>query len=236
MVEFAYAVGRIRALEVHLLDESHIIRMVDARDFESAYHVLRENPYYSEKIDRLPHAFDFEALLRQELSEVKELLENLAPKNEVLAAVWKKYEPEMTLDAYVLGLLAAAKKHPVRLFLSYAYAFVALYQLRKELLEGKLDPETAVNRFRYTDYYRAVSAGMEHYKKSGSLLALEREIDNQLMNIVKMAKYKAFGIEPLLGYAIAKEIEVKVLKLILTAKRMRVRTEEIKERLRLTYV
>lgn len=236
MVEFAYAVGRIRALEVHLLDESHIIRMVDARDFESAYHVLRENPYYSEKIDRLPHAFDFEALLQQELSEVKELLENLAPKNEVLAAVWKKYEPEMTLDAYVLGLLAAAKKHPVRLFLAYAYAFVALYQLRKELLEGKLDPETAVNRFRYTDYCRAVSAGMEHYKKSGSLLALEREIDNQLMNIVKMARYKAFGIEPLLGYAIAKEIEVKVLKLILTAKRMRVRTEEIKERLRLTYV
>lgn len=235
MVEFAYAVGRIRALEVHLLDESSIIRMVDARDFESAYLVLRENPSYAEKIDRLPHPFDFELLLVHELESVKELLEYLAPGNEILNVIWKKYETRITLDSYVKELLETAKKHPVRLFTTYARAFTALYRLRRELMEGKIDPDTAQSRYRYTDYYRAINTGMEHYKKTGSLSALEREMDNHLMNVVKMAKYKAFGLEPLIGYAIGKEIEIKIVRLILTAKRMHVKTEDIKERLRLPY-
>ncbi len=236
MVEFAYAVGRVRALEVHLLDESSIIRMVDARDFESAYLVLRENPSYAEKIDRLPHPFDFELLLQHELESVKELLEYLAPGNEILAVIWKKHEAGVALDAYVKELLETAERHPIPIFTTYAGAFAALYFLRRELMEGKADADAAESRYRYTDYHRAVHAGLEQYKKTGSLFALEREIDNHLMNVVKMAKYKAFGLAPLIGYAVAKEIEIKIIRLILTAKRMHVKTEEIKERLRLPYV
>jgi V/A-type H+-transporting ATPase subunit C len=105
-----------------------------------------------------------------------------------------------------------------------------------DILNGKIDPETAANKFRYTDFHRAVSTGMEQYKKTGSLFALEREIDNHLMETVKKAKYKAFGIEPLIGFAIAKEIEIKLIRLILVCKQLHVKTEEIKERLRLPYV
>lgn len=236
MVKFAYAVGRIRAIEAHLLDESSILRMVEAKDFESAYRILRENRIFAEHLDALEHPFDFETLLQHELESVRDLLARLAPGNELLKVFWKKYEENITLDSYLSELQKVAEKYPVPLFVVYAQGFSALYGLKRDLLEGKIDPETARNKFRYTDYYRAVNTGIECFEKTGSSFVLEREIDNQLMKTIKKAKYRSFGIEPLLGFAFAKEIECKIMRLILTAKRMHVKTEAIKERLRIPYV
>jgi V/A-type H+-transporting ATPase subunit C len=236
MVKFAYAVGRIRAIEAHLLDENAILRMVEARDFESAYHILRENRIFAEHLDELLHPFDFETLIQRELISVKELLDRLAPGHELLNVFWKKYEENITLPRYLSELQKTAQKYPLPLFKAYAEGFCALYTLKHDLLEGKLDPETSRHKFRYTDYYHAVKIGMECFEKTGSLFALEREIDNQLMKIIKKAKYRVFGIEPLLGFAAAKEIECKIVRLILTAKRMHVKAEAIKERLRIPYV
>ena len=236
MVEFAYAVGRVRALEVHLLDESRIIRMTEAKDFESAYLVLQESSFFADKIDQLPHPFDFDALLELELNTTRQILTDLAPGNHWLDLLWKKYEPGMTLNAYLQLLENAIKDCPSRILISYACGFIILNQLKIELMKGKFDPETVIARFRYTDYHRAVSQGMESFKKTGSLFALEREIDNQLTETVKNAKYKAFGLEPLVGFMVAREIEIKIIRLILTCKQLGIRTDEIKERMRLSYV
>lgn len=236
MVEFAYAVGRIRALEAHLLDESKVMRMVEARDFESAYTLLREIPHYAEKIDRLEHPFDFASLLENERLSVRELLSKLAPDNAILEILWKKFDQELPLESYLKLLSRAAEKHHLPLFTKYVKGFVLLNQLRLNLLRGKVETDAALAAFRYTDFNPAVSRGLEHYKKSGSLFALEREIDLYLMETIQRAKYMAFGIEPLIGFFIAKEIEIKIVRLILTCKQMHVRTEAIKERLRLPYV
>lgn len=236
MVKFAYAVGRIRALETHLLDESKIVRMTDSKDFESAYLVLRETPHYADRIDRLTHAFDFETLLENELWWTRDLLKELAPGNKMLSVIWEKYEPDLPLEKYLNLLNRTAKEENVPLFSKYARGFSILQRLKLDLLQGKIDADAAVTKFRYTDFNRAVSVGLEHFKKSGSLFVLEREIDNHLVETIKRAKYMAFGIEPLIGFAVAKEIEVKILRLILTAKQMHVKTSEIKERLRLPYV
>ena len=236
MVEFAYAVGRIRALEVHLLDESKIIRMVEARDFEAAYLVLQESAFFSDEIGQLPHPFDFDALLELELNTTRQILTELAPGNHWLDLLWKKYEPGMTLNAYLQLLENAIKDCPSRLFISYARGFIILNQLKIELLRGKSNPGAVITRFRYTDYHRAVSQGMESFKKTGSLFALEREIDNQLTETIKNAKYKAFGLEPLVGFMVAKEIEIRIIRLILTCKQLGSKTEEIKQRMRLSYV
>jgi vacuolar-type H+-ATPase subunit C/Vma6 len=237
MVEFAYAVGRIRALEVHLLNESQILRLVDAKDFEAAYLVLRENPSYAEKLDHLENAFDFEGLLWADLISTLALLRYLAPDHPLLESLFKKYEPEMTLKKYLGLLKETAKQHPLPLFIKYAQGYILLNELKLELLmNGDFDPENILNRYRYTDYNRAVQAGLGSYQKTGSLFGLEREIDNHLMGLLQRAKYQAFGIEPLLGFFFAKEIEHKILRLILTAKQMKVKTEDIKERLRLPYV
>jgi V/A-type H+-transporting ATPase subunit C len=68
-----------------------------------------------------------------------------------------------------------------------------------------------------------------------SLSRLEREFDNYLLSLMAAAKLNAFGIEPLIAYFLAKEQEVKVLRLILVGKINQVANAEIKERLRRAY-
>ncbi|MFH1387634.1 MAG: V-type ATPase subunit [bacterium] len=236
MVEFTYAVGRIRALEAQLLDESQIIRLVDAKDFETAFLVLRENANYAEKIDRLPDSFDLEALLENELLWTKSLLADLAPGNKFLTVLWKKYDPSLTLNEYLAILKKSLGQECPPLFTKYVRGYIILHQLRTDILNGQADLNTAQNKYKYTDYDRVISVGLEQYKKTGSLFALEREIDDHLTDAVKKARYCSFGIEPLIGFLIAKEMEIKILRLILVAKKMQVKTDKIKERLRHSYV
>jgi V/A-type H+-transporting ATPase subunit C len=68
-----------------------------------------------------------------------------------------------------------------------------------------------------------------------SLSKFEREFDNFLINLIAPAKMISLGIEPLIGYWLAKEHEVKVLRIILVGKINQVANAEIKERLRRAY-
>ncbi len=68
-----------------------------------------------------------------------------------------------------------------------------------------------------------------------SLTQLEREYDNFLLEQIAPAKMIALGIEPLVGYLLAKENEVKLLRIVLVGKANQLSNPEIKERLRRAY-
>lgn len=68
-----------------------------------------------------------------------------------------------------------------------------------------------------------------------SLTQLEREFDNFLLEMIAPAKMISLGIEPLVGYLLAKENEVKLLRIILVGKANQLSNPEIKERLRYAY-
>jgi len=68
-----------------------------------------------------------------------------------------------------------------------------------------------------------------------SLTKLEREFDNFLIEKITPAKVISLGIEPLIGYFLAKENEVKILRIILVGKANQMSNSEIKERLRRAY-
>src|SRR3989339_1314207 len=76
--KYAYAVGRIRSLETKMLDETKLIRMADAPDFQSAYAVLNETSY-ADHMPALKHPFDFEGLIDLELKSVDKFLCATAP-------------------------------------------------------------------------------------------------------------------------------------------------------------
>lgn len=69
----------------------------------------------------------------------------------------------------------------------------------------------------------------------GSLTQLERDCDNFLLDMIAPAKMISLGIEPLVGYLLAKENEVKLLRIILVGKANQLSNPEIKERLRRAY-
>jgi V/A-type H+-transporting ATPase subunit C len=95
--------------------------------------------------------------------------------------------------------------------------------------------ESFVDSLRFKDYYEILNSGVEHWGKSGSFSFLEKLFDDYLLNFVKKAKYISFGIEPLIGYLVAKEMEVKNLRTVIVGKFNGLFPEIIKGRLREVY-
>jgi len=71
---------------------------------------------------------------------------------------------------------------------------------------------------------------------SGSLVAFERECDDAIMAYLRSARYVAFGEEPLIAYVAAREADIMTIRIILAGKVQELPHDEIRERLRASYV
>jgi len=71
---------------------------------------------------------------------------------------------------------------------------------------------------------------------SKNLAVLESAMDNFIIAFLRQTRQRAFGVEPLIGYMMAKEMETKNLRIIYVCKANDVDEARIKERLRETYV
>ena len=115
------------------------------------------------------------------------------------------------------------------------------------LLNGKLDYaffndifdeslETLIEKLAFKDYGKVVEEGITSYIKTKSLTRFEKLSDDFIFELAKKGKYVAFGIEPLVGYLMAKENEAKIIRMIMVGKINEIPNELIRERLRDVYV
>jgi len=88
----------------------------------------------------------------------------------------------------------------------------------------------------HTDYKNIVETGVNYFQKNNSLMELEKLRDNFILNFSKIGKYITFGIEPLVGFITAKENDIKNIRIILSGKLNKLSPDQIKERVRDTYV
>ena len=88
------------------------------------------------------------------------------------------------------------------------------------------------DRLSYTAYDKfAAEAG-----SAASLTVVERAADNALMEFVKTAKMIPYGIEPIFGYLVAVEYEVRNLRILLSGIEAGLDRALIRERIRKSYV
>lgn len=66
--------------------------------------------------------------------------------------------------------------------------------------------------------------------------AFERWCDNRMTETLKAQKYEIFSVGPLLGYLLARENEIKTVRIILTGKQNGFSDDAIRERIREMYV
>ncbi len=66
--------------------------------------------------------------------------------------------------------------------------------------------------------------------------AFDRWCDNRMIKLIKPQKYNAFTISPLAAYVLAKENEMKSVRIILSGKLNNLPEEKVRERLRESYV
>lgn len=106
---------------------------------------------------------------------------------------------------------------------------------------SELDKMSLVNAsLRGTDAFiswLSSTAYAEAAEKLGiSTAAFEKYCDDLIISLAEEAKLKAFGIEPLAAYFIAKETEIKNLRIIAACKEFNAGSEIITERMRKLYV
>ncbi len=70
----------------------------------------------------------------------------------------------------------------------------------------------------------------------GSFAQYERYADNAVMELIRPQKYHSFTVEPLAAYLLARENELAMVRLILTAKQNQLSEQSVRERLREMYV
>lgn len=120
--------------------------------------------------------------------------------------------------------------------------------LRDVLIEnGNIDPEeiaiiylespdAMVMKFKNSRISKWLKNGLEAYNSSGRISAFEKSMDNHLIDLIKESKSVVFGPEPIFAYLVAKEMEIKVLRIIMVSKLNNISPQAIRERLRELYV
>ncbi len=94
--------------------------------------------------------------------------------------------------------------------------------------------DIAVNMLKETSYAAIVQESIVGQEFDPDLF--DKKVDDFLVRYLQPAKYIPVGLEPLISYIIAKENEVKVLRVILIGKLSGLSAQTIKERVRVQYV
>ncbi len=99
---YAYAVGRIRALETRLLDQNRFDRMIEASSAQEALKVLAETDYAG-AVNELADVHEFETLLTAELINTFDTVKKISPRPDLIAILALRY------DVHNLKVLLKAK-------------------------------------------------------------------------------------------------------------------------------
>ncbi|NQU16709.1 MAG: V-type ATPase subunit [Candidatus Saganbacteria bacterium] len=129
--------------------------------------------------------------------------------------------------AYLKLLGKTTKKSGSALFIKWAEYYADLYQLKRMLREKK-ETGKIESAFSAKDFYPCIQPELTNTQ----MYKIEKEIDRFLIDHIKRAKYLCSGIEPILVFLFAKEIEILNISLILECKKNHVPPEKIKERIR----
>lgn len=96
--------------------------------------------------------------------------------------------------------------------------------------------ENMINRFKNSRISSRLIKGLEAYKTTNRLSDLEKYMDNYLMELNQPSKFVNFGPEPIFSYIVAKETEIKTLRIIMVSKLNKISPDATRERVRDLYV
>ena len=167
-------------------------------------------------------------------------------------------------NAYFTELLEIAEESQVDLFIEYAKNLIDFTNIRTllrakkqekdveflrqiiieggnvrketylDLLNREVSSDTDV--FKKLEIYKYIKEALDSFKERGNLSDFEREMDNYFIDLIKDVKYITYGPEVIFANVLAKEMEIKNLRIILVSKLNGLDSEFIREKLRDTYV
>ena len=252
---YAYAVGRVRALEKKLIPRA-VFREAAGLDFGAAIRMLAEAGDYSGELMEIRDSRELDAFLAKQQEDLSDLAAKLLPEEDVLRSIG----PSLRLDEAAAAvsdlpypiirnyLRRAVDCANIKIFMRAAYLGLPLETLEKHLLNGG-----GLERSVFPDGYglsasefsgRLPSGPLRSlWEKASAVLAdketfaeLERGIADLLMSHLLEAKAVVFGPEPVFAYVLGRRRELDLVRLVGGGTNNRIPADKIKERISATYV
>jgi V/A-type H+-transporting ATPase subunit C len=149
-----------------------------------------------------------------------------ATKNELFAA----YTELRAAAANINIAIRSSRTGKKRAFLERAVASCDSLD-KQELIEAALNGTEAIYEYLSSTVYEDAVAAL---RESSS--AFERWCDNLIIRHIQPQLYNPFTISPLAAYILARENEIKTVRIVLSGKRNNIPDHSIRERLREMYV
>jgi V/A-type H+-transporting ATPase subunit C len=255
-LNYAYAVGRVHALEKYLVEQAVFREAADATDFLAALKIIYDAGNYPEDLIKLKNSEEFDAFIRQEEEKLGRLLTEILLEKDIREVFLLKEYPEVALG------LARKSGYPfIRDYIRHIidlgnlkilgrakYLGLSQDHFERRLLKGGWLEERFLRecyplsfgevgeKLRTSFYGDVWERGTDILENRETFIGLEKGIEDFLMGYLRGAKKFTFGPEPVFAYGEAKRKEFALIRLLAVGKMNLVPPEWLKERIGETYV
>ncbi|MGD2295713.1 MAG: V-type ATPase subunit [Candidatus Aminicenantes bacterium] len=255
-LDYAYAVGRVRALEKDLISRAVFWEAAEEKDFSSALKVIFDaGTFLVEKI-AINDSRELDSFLTQEKEALIDLVSDLLLEEEIRLVIGQEDTPhealevaEMTgYDFFCDYFRRKIDLGNLKIFLRAKYSETPKEQFSELVLKGgyverrrlidsyELSFSEIGDILRTTAYQDIWVRAVDTLVEKETFVDLERGIEDHLMRFLHRAKYVVFGPEPVFAYALGRKRELNLVRLLGVGKMNLVPTEILKARISETYV
>ncbi|WP_068268515.1 V-type ATPase subunit [Caviibacter abscessus] len=183
--------------------------------------------------------------LENEYKKAYEMLEKTNDISQAVIYIDKMYYEKLKIECEKTGLEIFSKYYNLLIDSYNLLTFLRLKNQNRSIKYANyciFDNEALLNIYEKDSYMEDLrkmfddKSMWEKFAKTGKISVIEKELDNLQISLIKQYKDVNYGVEPIITYILAKEYEMKAIRLIMTGKINKINTNIIKERMREIYV
>ncbi len=255
-LDYAYAVGRVHAMEMHLISKDALEAAVEEQEMSSSMKVIVDAGDFREERIEFRNARELDDYLDEErrafLAEViklfrEEFFRRLIDRRDRTRELWSlvRESEYVFVRDYVRHLLDLKN---LKVFLRARYLKLTLDKVAPLFLAGGfLDKGKLVEHFSLslsevsevlhaTPYRRIWDLAVDSLTEEDTFADLERGCEDFMMAYLRRARRIVFGPEPVFAFILAKLKELEQVRFIGMGKLLQIPAQTLRRRISETYV
>ena len=255
-LDYAYAVGRVRVLEGRLISKPIFSEAAEEKDFPSAIKIIFDAGDFLDEMVEIQSSRELDEFIEREEESLFKLTSEILIEKEILKIIVEENQVENSLavaESINYPFIKDYLRHKIdlgnlKIFCRVKYSGVPKEKFERLILKGGfLDEKILLQSFDLsfaevgdklyaTPYQDVWNKAADAIQERETFIELERGFEDFLMIYLRKAKYITFGPEPVFAYALAKQRELSLVRLLGVGKLNRIPTEILKNRISETYV
>lgn len=255
-LDYAYAVGRVRALENNLIPRALFWESAEAKDLSSTMKAIFDAGAFLKENPEIQTTEELDEFLANEEENLTHLISELLLEDDIFRIVMMEdrlgavYPLVKSLEyAFIRDYI----RHKIdlsnlKILSRVKYAGLPKEQLERQIVAGGFLEEKLLldgfeltftkmgERLYTTPYGKVWNRAVDALEERETFVSMECGIEDFLMKYLQKAKHIVFGPEPIFAYALARKRELRLVRLLGAGKLNKIPPEILKERISETYV